>query len=153
MDPLLILLLFLAALGLVVLGERFRGRRYGKIRPSEAAGAAYRALQADPSLAYHFSGPAHRPYALLGLDRGWTLVESLWQPLALSPEALRELLAGMEARASEILTTLQGYKLLDDRGRVIGNGYAPPGLSLSLWIAGENRVAISTPSGEEDQRS
>lgn len=153
MDPLLILLLFLAAVSLVVLLGRFRGGRYGKVRPSAAAGAAYLARQADPALAYHFSGPAHRPYALLGLDRGWTLVDSLWQPRAPSPEALGELLAGMEARASETLTPLQGYEIRDERGRIIGNGYAPPGLSLTVWIVGENRVAISTPAGAEDQRS
>lgn len=151
MEPQLMALLFVGAVALIVLLRRFSGGRYGTVRPSEVVTVADLAFRVDPAFTYHFSGPAHEPEALLALDRHWTLVKSLWRPLAFSDEAMAALVSGMQAQAFRTLTALQGYEMLDDRGRVIGHVVARAGFSATLWIVGENRVAISTPTTTTDE--
>jgi hypothetical protein len=143
LQVILIILAVIVALSLAV--WRFSGGRYGKLRPSGEAAATYEAFRVDPGLHYYLSGSDLYPNALMGVDKAWVLISDLWKKRDPSPEGMKELVQGMQAKAMESLATLSGFDVLDDRGRIIGNWFSLPGLHVTVRITGENRVEISTP--------
>ncbi|HPB70946.1 MAG TPA: hypothetical protein PLW16_08300 [Syntrophales bacterium] len=140
-----VLALLAVAVALVVAVWRFSGGSYGKLRPSAEASAAYEAFQVQPDLTYYISGSDVHPNALMGIDASWTLASDLWKKRDLTPEGLKELVRGMQAKALERLAPLQGFDILDHRDRQIGTWFSLPGPHVSIRIREENRVEISTP--------
>jgi hypothetical protein len=141
----IILIILAVIVALLLTVWRFSGGRYGNLRPSGEAAAAYEAFRVNPGLNYYLSGSDLYPNALMGVDNAWVLISDLWKKRDLSPEGMKELVQGMQAKAMESLATLSGFDVLDDRGRIIGNWLSLPGLCVTVRITGENRVEISTP--------
>jgi hypothetical protein len=140
-----VLALFAVAVALVLAVWRFSGGPYGKQRPSGEATAAYEAFRVRPDLTHYISGSDAHPNALMGIDASWTLASDLWTKRELTPEVMKDLVQGMQAKALERLAPLQGFDILDHRDRQIGTWFSLPGLHVTIRILGENRVEISTP--------
>ena len=145
-DTELLLLGAVAALAVAILAVwRFSGGRYGKLRPSSEASAAYAAFRVDPAREYYISGPDAWPNAILGIDRAWVLEPGLWKKTAMTPEAMKSYVQGMQARAGERLATLHGFAVLDGKGGMIGDWYSVMGLVIVVRVTGDRRVEITTP--------
>ena len=140
-----VLALFAVAVALVLAAWRFSGGPYGKLRPSGEATAAYEAFRVRPDLTHYISGSDAHPNALMGIDASWTLASDLWKKRELTPEGMKDLVQGMQAKALERLSPLQGFDILDHRDRQIGTWFSLPGLHVTIRILEENRVEISTP--------
>lgn len=141
---LVILLAVLVAVLLMVM--TFSGERYGELRPNEEVTRAFDAARIDPGKDYYFSGSDLYPTALLGIDRSWTLESDLWKKRNLTAPEMGELVGNMRSKAREHGGLVQGFDILDDRGRKIGEWLSPPGLNVVVWMKGSDRVAISTPT-------
>jgi hypothetical protein len=139
------LALFAVAVALALAVWRFSGGPYGKLRPSGEATAAYEAFRVQPDLTYYVSGPDAHPNALMGIDASWTLASDLWKRREFTPEGMKELVQGIQAKALERLAPLQGFDILDHRNRKIGTWFSLPGLHVAVRILEGNRLEISTP--------
>lgn len=148
MDMKDIVLLGIAAAAAMVLYLRRIGGRYGKIRPSSDVTDAYERFQADPNRNYYISGSDACPSAIIGIDKAWTLESDLWKARDLDAQDLKELVQSMQSRAMELNTTLHGFDIYDHRGRKIGDWFSILGFHVTVKMAGEGRVIISTPPAD-----
>jgi hypothetical protein len=133
-------------LALILAVWRFSGGRYGKRRPSAEAAAAYESFQVDPGRAYYISGSDAWPNAIMGIDHAWALESDLWKKRELTPEAMKALVQGMQAKALERMTPLHGFDILDEKGARIGDWFSVMGLTITIRVIGERKVEITTPS-------
>lgn len=124
---------------------RFSGGRYGKLRPSAEAAAAYASFRVDPGKEYYISGPDAWPNAIMGVDRSWTLEPGLWKRVAMTPEGMKALVEGMQVRTLERLSSLHGFAILDGKGALIGDWFSVLGLNIVVRVTGDRRVEITTP--------
>ncbi len=123
----------------------FSGERYGELRPSKEATKAFEAFRVDPGKEYYLSGSDVYPNAIIGIDKSRTLVTGLWKRKEMTAEGMQELVGNMRSRAMEHMAFLQGFDILDDRGDKIGEWFSLPGMSIVIWVKGQDRVSISTP--------
>jgi hypothetical protein len=145
MDTQILIIAPAVAAALILAVWRFSDGRYGKLRPSSEAAAAWETFRIDPEKNYYLSGSDVYPSALLGLDKTWTLETELWKRREMTVEEMRELVGNMRARALEQGTLMHGFDILDEKERKIGEWYSLPGMSIVIRPMGENRVSITTP--------
>ena len=145
MSSLIIITIVSAVLAVIVLHWRFSGGSYGRLHPNGEVTNAYESFQTNPHRNYYLSGPESYPHALMGIDRDWTLLSDLWKRIDFTSGRRKKLVRGMQTKAQENLVCLQGYDILDEQGRKIGDWFSLPGIHVVIRIKGGNRVEISTP--------
>jgi len=124
---------------------RFSSGRFGGLRPSREVTEAYAAFRVDLDKNYYSSGSDAYPNALIGIDKSWTLESDLWKRRGLTDKEMKELVINMQSGSIERIASLYGFDIVDDRGRKIGDWYSVPGLSITVEVKREKRVAITTP--------
>jgi len=130
---------------------RFSRGNYGRLSPNSEVAAAYRAYHVDPDRNYYISGPAAFPNAILGLDKSLILDSDLWKGIDPTPDKMKDLVENMILRAAETFQLLQGYDVIDEKGRKAGDWFSLPGIDIMIRRAGENSFIISTPPIETGQ--
>jgi hypothetical protein len=121
------------------------GASYGKIRPSREVTAAYECFRVDPNLNYYISGSDAYPNAVIGIDKAWTLESDLWKKKDLDSQGMKELVQNMQAKSAELILTLHGFDIFDNRGRKIGDWFSIMGVIMTVEITGERSVIVYTP--------
>lgn len=152
MDIQILFIILLAAILLVILIKRFSRGRYGSLRPSSETTNAYLAFQVNPGMRYYLSGSDLYPNAIIGIVKAWTLESDLWKPLDLDPKKLKEFIFNINSRVMGTGPLLGGYEIFDDRKGKIGDWLSLPGQNVTVWIAGGNRVSLSTPENLFSQK-
>ncbi|MCK9230690.1 MAG: hypothetical protein M0Q23_05160 [Syntrophales bacterium] len=140
-----IIILFVAAVVVVVLVKGLGGGRYGRLLPAGNVAERYETFRVDPEKQYYTSGPDSCPNALMGINRSWSLEGGLWKKRDLTESAMKNLVLDMQRKALDHTTVLHGFDVLDDRGWKIGDWYSVMGLDITIRIRGEKRVSITTP--------
>ncbi len=140
-----IIALCLCVLAALALALWIAGGRYGGLRSSQEATDAYASFYVDPEKHYYSSGPDAFPTALMGIDKSWSLEPDLWKHREPTQAAMQELVANMRSKASESLTSLHGFDVVDDKGWKIGDWYSIPGLNITVKVTGEKRISVTTP--------
>ncbi|MBW6485260.1 MAG: hypothetical protein K0B01_03805 [Syntrophobacterales bacterium] len=130
---------------------RFSSGNYGSLAPNSEVAAAYTTYHIDPDRNYYVSGPAAFPNAILGLDKSLTLDSDLWKRIEPTPDKMKDLVENMTMRAAETFQSLQGYDVIDEKGRKTGNWFSLPGIDIMIRRTGENSFSISTPAIETGQ--
>jgi hypothetical protein len=146
--PMSLISLVIAAavtVAMILFLSAFSRGRYGKLRTSREATAAYESFQVNPERQYYSSGSDDYPNALIGLDRQWTLDSDLWKKRNVTGEEMGVLVKNMQAKAWETSALLHGFDMMGEQERIIGDWYSLLGLSIMIKITGEKRVVISTP--------
>ena len=145
MDMKILISILAAAAVLILIVWRFSDGRYGELRPSKEVTDAFETFRIDPEKEYYISGSDVYPNAIIGIDKSRTLETDLWKKRDLTAEGMKELVENMHLRAMEHMAFLQGFDILDDRGTKIGEWFSLPGMSIVIWLKGEDRISISTP--------
>jgi len=145
MDKQILIIALAVAAALILAVWRFSDGRYGKLRPSPEAAAAWESFRVDPGKTYYLSGSAVYPNALMGIDKAFELESDLWKRREMTTAGMKELVGNMRARALEQGTLMHGFDILDEKERKIGEWYSLPGLSIVIRTTGENRISITTP--------
>jgi len=151
MDTDFIIMAIAIAAVIVLAFWRFSSGNYGRLSPSSEVAAAYEAYHVAPDRNYFISGPDDFPNAILGLDKSLTLAPDLWKSIDPTPGKMKELVENMKMRTAETFQQLQGYDVLDERGRKAGDWFSLPGLDIMIKSAGEKSFIISTPPIETGQ--
>lgn len=114
---------------------------YGSIVPDGEIGRSFETYQPDPGLQYYISGSDALPNAIMGLDKTYALESTLWKKVAMTPQALRDLVTHMHIAAP----IMHGFALIDPQGKRIGVWYSI--LSATTWLRmqDEHTVVIATP--------
>jgi hypothetical protein len=145
MDVKILISMFAAACILLLIVWSFSDGRYGELRPNKEVTNNFETFRIDPGKEYYLSGPDVYPNAIIGIDKSRTLETDLWKKRDLTAEEMKELVGHMRSLAMEHIAFLQGYDILDDQGKKIGEWFSLPGMNIVIRMKGENRVSISTP--------
>jgi len=143
MDIKIIIMILAAAVVLFLVAWSLSQGRYGELRLSKEATDAFETFKIDPGMNYYISGSDVCPNAIIGIYQSRTLETDLWTKRDLTGEGMKQLVGNMRSRAIDRF--LQGFDILDDRGAKIGEWYSLPGISITIWIKGIDRISISTP--------
>jgi hypothetical protein len=135
----------IAALVILLLWRLSSGA-YGRLSPSNDVTLSYQSYQVDPDSNYYISGPDDFPHAVLGINKSVTLDSDLWKVFDAKPERMKSLVENMSLLAAQKIQSLQGYDILDDRGRKIGNLFSPLGVDVMIKASKEGSIIITTPS-------
>jgi hypothetical protein len=116
--------------------------RYGKLERSRDVTRAFQTLKISDSYNYYVHGLGNIPYAIIGIDKNYTLREGLWKPVTLTPQKLRGWIRQMDI----IYDGFQpyGFDILDDNGKAIGIWYSSKQWTTVI-LEGERQVAVFTP--------
>ena len=118
---------------------------YGKLRLNDDVRAAFKAYYVNPRYNYYISGNDIYPNAIMGLDEAYTLKSTLWKKRHLTPESLETFVRDMTSKAWGTGLVVNGYDILDDAGRDIGDWFSVPDVHPAIRTVGEREVSISTP--------
>ena len=136
----------LLALCLSALACASMSRNYGRFKPSDEVTRAFTTFQVNKDYRYYISGPDLNPNALLGLDKAYRLdPQTLWREVQMTPGKMKEIVEGMNAKASSHYDFQKGFELQDNSGRPIGVWYSLTRARTSLQIREDGTVRILTP--------
>ena len=116
---------------------------YGTLIPDQIAEKNFETYQVNPDMNYYFSGAEAWPDAIIGVNKTYTLGNSLWTKMATTPEVFKNFVSGMKSRPDS--PDPRGYAILDDKGKKIGVWYSIFGVRGYVKMEGENTVDIATP--------
>lgn len=118
---------------------------YGSFEPDAAVTQAFETYQVNPDLNYYFSGSEIYPNAIMGLNKKYTLQESLWQKVRMTPKRLKNMVDAMQKKSDEMSLHLRGWSIRDESGREIGVWYSVLFATGSVKFEGDNKVSIDRP--------
>ena len=118
---------------------------YGKIEPNYELTRSIGRYQIDPDLNYYISGSTSVPNAIMGLKRSYTLDSDLWKKVEMTTAVIKDLVYSMQMRASGFAGRLQGFIILDDKGRQLGVLYSLHDVDTFVKLKDEKTVIINTP--------
>ena len=134
-----LILLFLIAVVFIL--SRCMRKSFGQLEIDQDVGMAFRQGMVRDHRIYYISGSGACPRAIMGIDKAWDLESDLWKPIELTPAFLEELARPMRTRYG----SLYGFRIVDHRGRTIGDWYSALDIQVRIEVTGANRVSVSTP--------
>ncbi|MGZ6193511.1 MAG: hypothetical protein ACXWME_12570 [Syntrophales bacterium] len=124
-------------------------KNYGSIVADGRVMEAFDKFQVNPNYDYFYSGSEVYPNAVMGLDKSYTLESDLWKKVDMTPAKLREIVTSMKDKAATVnlMTSLHGFVILDDRGKQIGVWYSilKATTKSSVRMKDDKTVLIDTP--------
>jgi hypothetical protein len=124
-------------------------KNYGSIVADGRVMEAFDKFQVNPNYDYFYSGSEVYPSAVMGLDKSYTLESDLWKKVDMTPAKLREIVMSMKDKAATVnlMTSLHGFAILDDKGKQIGVWYSilKATTNSSVWMKDSKTVLIDTP--------
>ena len=102
----------------------------------------------DPDLNYYINGQETHPWAIIGIDRGYTLEGRFWSPVDLTQEQLSLWMAHIRTRGMQAIAnygTFRGFDILDPDGVRVGVWYSVYDWG-SFRFPGDNVIQISAPA-------
>lgn len=99
---------------------------YGSLGGNSAVGSAFMAGQVNPNLYYYYLGAAAAPYVIIGVRKDLTLDDARdWRTFGpLAPGYLGQVTKMMYDTWRERGYTLQGFRILDQNGRYLGDWFS-----------------------------
>ena len=126
---------------------------YGRFNPSDEVYQAFVTYQVNKDFRYYISGSDLHPNALMGLSRSYRLdPRSLWREVQMTPEKMKEIVEGMNAKASMQREDQKGFELLDNNGRPIGVWYSLMRAQTFVRTQEDGTVRIDTPDLQTYER-
>ena len=124
-------------------------KNYGSIVADGRITDAFDKYQVNPNYDYFYSGSEVYPNAVMGLDKAYALDSDLWKKVDMTPAKLREIVTYMKDKAATVnlMTSLHGFVILDDKGKQIGVWYSilKATTKSSVRMKDDKTVLIDTP--------
>ena len=118
-------------LALVVLVLMAAGctKNYGHFTKSAEVDLAFRQGDHQSDYQYFYAGRDNMPYAIIGIDRSYTVPSRYWVPFDPESEMLRDMSGNMYGRHKYYPS---GFHILDPDGNIIG-----------VWFSSVNQYSVS----------
>jgi hypothetical protein len=121
------------------------GNNYGGFSKSAQVDLAFRNGDSQSDYNYYYQGRGNMPYAIIGIDRSYTVPSRYWIPFEPDTEQLKKMSENMYGKHRYYAT---GFYILDPAGNTIGVWYSGVG-NRSVRVDPENRtVDILFPNPE-----
>ncbi len=120
-------------------------KNWGQIEPESEVKKQFETYQVNPNLTYYISGSDVYPNAILGLNKEYKLVSTLWKEVEMTPAMLQTKVSDMRLRALNIGQDQFGFVVLDNRGKQIGVWYSLLSATAPVQMKGDKEVIIYTP--------
>lgn len=127
-------------------------KNWGKIVPDSEVKKQFETYQVNPNLNYYISGSDVYPNAILGLNKEYTLVSTLWKQVEMTPAMLRTIVTDMKFRALNVYLSQFGFAVLDNRGKQIGVWYSLLSATAPVHMKENKEVIIYTPDVDAYER-
>lgn len=99
------------------------GEGFGRLERSYELGHQFETCQVPEGYRYYYTGPYHRPLAILGLNPDLELVTDYWHEVAMSPDLLCHYIENMSPWEFR-RRNYAGYYMLAPDGRRLGVWYS-----------------------------
>lgn len=123
----------------------FTLKNWGQIVPDDTVRAQFENYQVNPNLTYYISGSDVYPNAILGLNKEYKLVSSLWKEIEMTPQVLQTKVFDMKLKALNMGQDQFGFVVLDNRGKQIGVWYSLLTATAPVQMKEDKKVIIYTP--------
>jgi hypothetical protein len=104
-------------------------KNYGHFTKSTEVDLAFRQGDHQPDYQYFYAGRDNMPYAIIGIDRSYTVPSRYWVSFDPEPEMLRKMTGNMYGKLSY---DPAGFHILDPDGNIIG-----------VWYSSVNQFSVS----------
>jgi hypothetical protein len=138
-----------AAVFIAILSLAGCAHNYGRLQPSSAVTAVFKADQVLPDHKYYYCGPDGWPDAIIAVNADFTLVSEQWTAFEPSPKRLRNLTDYAQSNfGTDTRHFPYGYKILAPDGRKVGVWY-------SIWdwttieMLSDREVNVYPPSTKD----
>lgn len=108
------------------------GKEFGRLQYNPNVIPVFGSSAPLPSdMDIYFSGPADRPYAVIGIIKGTPFDPNIWRPISEEAENIEKWRAMISSYNDMLANPYFGYDILDPDGKVVGK-----------WISFERRTTI-----------
>ena len=94
----------------------------------------------------YFSGPADRPFAVIGIIKGTPFDPNIWRPIAMDAENIGKWRYMIENYNDMLDNPYFGYDILDPSGKVVGKWISYQ-RSTVVKMTKDNKITVYTPDG------
>ena len=109
-----------------------KSKKYGSLKYNSAVVSKFGSSVPLPTnLDVYFSGPADRPFAVIGIIKGTPFDPNIWQPISIDAENIGKWRYMIENYNDMLADPYFGYDMLDPNGKVFGK-----------WLSFERRTTI-----------
>lgn len=96
-------------------------KNYGRFHLDRQVDRDFRTGTVRPDFQYYYAGRDTMPYAIIGIDRSYTVPSRYWIPIAPEPAQFKKMSGNMY---NEVWDDPYGARILDPDGKVIGVWYS-----------------------------
>jgi len=124
-----------------------KGSKYGMLKyNAEIIHKFGSSIELPKDMDVYFSGPADRPYAVIGIYKGVDFDPNIWQPISIDAENIGKWRYMIENYNDMLANPYFGYDILDPDGKIIGKWISYQRDTVIKRIKG-NRITVYTPDG------
>ena len=151
---------YLRSISVVIMTAFFMVAVMGEFSNVSAKSKKYGQLKYNPSIIHkfgssmelpkdmdvYFSGPADRPYAVIGIYKDVNFDPNIWRPISLDAENIGKWRYMIENYNDMLANPYFGYDILDPAGKVIGKWISYQRSTVVKMTKG-NKITVFTPDG------
>ena len=124
-----------------------KGKKYGSLKYNAAIAAKFGSSVPLPdNLDIYFSGPADRPFAVIGIIKGTPFDPNIWQHISIDAENIGKWRYMIENYNDMLATPYFGYDILDPAGKVVGKWLSYQRNTV-IKMTKDNKLTVYTPDG------
>ena len=124
-----------------------RSKKFGSLKFNAAIIAKFGSSVPLPTnLDVYFSGPADRPFAVIGIIKGTPFDPNIWQPISVDAENIGKWRQMIERYNDMLANPYFGYDILDPSGKVVGKWLSYQRDTV-IKMTKDNKLTVYTPEG------
>lgn len=144
-------MLMAALLMVTVMGEfsssHARSKKFGKLKYNPKIIHKFGSSAELPKdMDVYFSGPADRPYAVIGIYKDVDFDPNIWQPISIDAENIGKWRYMIENYNDMLANPYFGYDILDPDGKIIGKWISYQRDTVVKRVKG-SKITVYTPEG------
>ena len=124
-----------------------KGKKYGSLKYNAGIVVKFgSSLPLPDNLDIYFSGPADRPFAVIGIIKGTPFDPNIWRHISMDAENIDKWRYMIENYNDMLDNPYFGYDILDPAGKVVGKWLSYQ-RSTVIKMTKDNKLTVYTPDG------
>lgn len=124
-----------------------KGKKYGSLKFNPQIIHKFGSSAELPkNLDVYFSGPADRPFAVIGIIKGTPFDPNIWRPISIDAENIGKWRHMIENYNDMLANPYFGYDILDPSGKVVGKWLSYQ-RSTVIKMTKDNKITVYPPDG------